>query len=234
MPRCADRKLNRGCDCGPHAEPLLGAALLEPFHLGETGLAARRIERSMAAWVVSTTSSPESAALDGRHSSRAAGWSAWHVAQAVLGYACESHWLRAARRRPGHLFPHPRKQSGYIKRGFAQRCPWSNALSGTWRGIATCGSTRPGSRTDPGAPREPARTRARTCSAASCRLRLRLLHLTHPVFQGPAPVLVCTPTGMPIMGAPTQTDLHRLTPTPAPYAGPAPRASPGPRSGRRR
>lgn len=134
MPRCADRKLNRGCDCGPHAEPLLGAALLEPFHLGETGLAARRIERSMAAWVVSTTSSPESAALDGRHSSRAAGWSAWHVAQAVLGYACESHWLRAARRRPGHLFPHPRKQSGYIKRGFAQRCPWSNALSGTWRG----------------------------------------------------------------------------------------------------
>ena len=38
------------------------------------------------------------------------------VAQALLGYASESHWLRAARRRLGHLFPYLPKQPGYNKR----------------------------------------------------------------------------------------------------------------------
>lgn len=38
------------------------------------------------------------------------------VAQALLGYSSESHWLRAARRRLGHLFPYLPKQPGYNKR----------------------------------------------------------------------------------------------------------------------
>jgi Transposase DDE domain len=38
------------------------------------------------------------------------------VAQALLGFASESHWLRAARRRLGHLFPYLPKQPGYNKR----------------------------------------------------------------------------------------------------------------------
>ena len=38
------------------------------------------------------------------------------VAQVLLGYASESHWLRAARRRLDHLFPHLPKQPGYNKR----------------------------------------------------------------------------------------------------------------------
>jgi hypothetical protein len=38
------------------------------------------------------------------------------VAQALLGYHSESRWLRAARRRLGHLFPYLPKQPGYNKR----------------------------------------------------------------------------------------------------------------------
>ena len=38
------------------------------------------------------------------------------VTQALLGYSSESHWLRAARRRLGHLFPYLPKQPGYNKR----------------------------------------------------------------------------------------------------------------------
>ena len=38
------------------------------------------------------------------------------VAQALLGYSSESRWLRAARRRLGHLFPYLPKQPGYNKR----------------------------------------------------------------------------------------------------------------------
>jgi hypothetical protein len=38
------------------------------------------------------------------------------MAQAPLGYASESRWLRAARRRLGHLFPYLPKQPGYNMR----------------------------------------------------------------------------------------------------------------------
>lgn len=38
------------------------------------------------------------------------------VAQVLLGYSSERHWLRAARRHVGHLFPRLLDQSGYTRR----------------------------------------------------------------------------------------------------------------------
>lgn len=38
------------------------------------------------------------------------------VAQVMLGYASERHWLRAARKHVGHLFPRILDQSGYTRR----------------------------------------------------------------------------------------------------------------------
>jgi hypothetical protein len=43
------------------------------------------------------------------------------VAQALLGFASESHWLRAARRQLGHLFPYLPKQPGHGRRDLAQQ-----------------------------------------------------------------------------------------------------------------
>lgn len=121
------------------------------------------------------------------------------VAQAVLGYASESHWLRAARRRVGHLFPYLPKQPGYnkrlraalplIKRVIRELAMDSDFwFDNTWIVDSTpvpCAMSRPSVQRSELAGR---------ASYGYCASHSRY-------FWGLRLYLVCTPTGMPILWA---------------------------------
>ncbi len=121
------------------------------------------------------------------------------VAQALLGYASESHWLRAARRRLGHLFPYLPKQPGYNKRlraalPLVKRVIRELAMnSDLWFDDIWIVDSTP----VPCAMSRPSVQRSELAGFASyeyCASHSRFL-------WGPRLYLVCTPSGMPILWA---------------------------------
>ena len=121
------------------------------------------------------------------------------VAQALLGYHSESRWLRAARRRLGHLFPYLPKQPGYNKRLRAalpliKRVIRELAMdSDFWFDNHWIVDSTP----VPCAMSRPSAQRSNLAGWASygyCASHSRY-------FWGLRLYLVCTPTGMPILWA---------------------------------
>jgi hypothetical protein len=121
------------------------------------------------------------------------------VAQALLGFASESHWLRAARRQLGHLFPYLPKQPGYNKR-LRTALPLVKKVirdlardsdfwfDNTWIVDSTpvpCAMSRPSVKRS---------ELAGWASYGYCASHSRY-------FWGLRLYLVCTPTGMPILWA---------------------------------